>query len=290
MVPVKLLNVDGGFSATRDSTCDDPASTADCSPACCQGGSPCCIERHIHAPPAGHCFDNCAHILCCLVVDDFVSAQLPSSGVPLGIPRPVDASVSGVPATPVITTMSPTAGPVGTTVTINGWNFAGASSVTFGAVAASFAVNTNTSITATVPAGATTGRIAVTTPSGTATSPSDFKVIQPPSLSIHSIRLREGNSGTRNAVFTVWLSSGVGQAVTVHYQTSDETATEGSDYIGTVGVLTFPPYARSRTIAVPIVGDRTVEPRETFLVTLSAPTNAVIARDTGRGTIENDDR
>jgi len=62
-------------------------------------------------------------------------------------------------------------------VTINGTNFTGASSVQFnGLNAASFTVTSATAIQATVPAGATTGPLAVTTPGGTTTSASSFAV------------------------------------------------------------------------------------------------------------------
>jgi hypothetical protein len=49
--------------------------------------------------------------------------------------------------------------------------------VTFGGVAAtSFTVNSDTRVTATVPAGAKTGKIAVTTKGGNATSTTSFTV------------------------------------------------------------------------------------------------------------------
>jgi IPT/TIG domain len=84
--------------------------------------------------------------------------------------------VEGSTSAPTITSFSPTSGPVGATVTINGTNFTGATSVKFNGVSATFIVNSATKITATVPTGATTGRISVTTPGGTATSTSDFTV------------------------------------------------------------------------------------------------------------------
>jgi hypothetical protein len=61
---------------------------------------------------------------------------------------------------------------VGTQVTITGTSFTGAKKVTFGGVKATvFSVDSDTLITATVPTGAKTGKIQITTPGGIATSP-----------------------------------------------------------------------------------------------------------------------
>jgi hypothetical protein len=72
---------------------------------------------------------------------------------------------------PAITSYSPTHGPAGTTVTINGTSFLGTTSVKFHGVAATFTVNSSIKITAHVPATATTGTVTVTNPGGTATGP-----------------------------------------------------------------------------------------------------------------------
>jgi len=78
---------------------------------------------------------------------------------------------------PVIRSFSPSSGAVGTGVIIAGNSFTGTTSVSFGSVNASdFTVNSDTRITATVPAGASTGRIYVTTPGGPAASASSFTV------------------------------------------------------------------------------------------------------------------
>jgi uncharacterized protein (TIGR03437 family) len=78
--------------------------------------------------------------------------------------------------TPTISSFSPGSGKVGSKVTITGNAFTGASAVTFNGAPAVFTVNSYTQITATVPSGATTGRIAVTTAGGTGTSSSSFSV------------------------------------------------------------------------------------------------------------------
>ena len=63
--------------------------------------------------------------------------------------------------------VGPTSGPVGTVVTITGSGLTGATKVSFGGVkATSYAVDSGTQIHATVPVGAKTGPIAVSTAGG----------------------------------------------------------------------------------------------------------------------------
>src|SRR5262249_32079780 len=71
---------------------------------------------------------------------------------------------------PSITSFAPTGGPVGITVDVRGDNFTGATSVTFGTVATTFTVDSDTEIHATVPNGAMNSYISVVTPRGTAWS------------------------------------------------------------------------------------------------------------------------
>jgi hypothetical protein len=87
--------------------------------------------------------------------------------------------------TPSITSFTPSNGAIGSTVTLTGLHLTGATAVTFnGTAATTFTVNTDTQITVTVPAGATTGKIAVTNPAGTGTSATDYTVNPPPLLSL----------------------------------------------------------------------------------------------------------
>ena len=77
---------------------------------------------------------------------------------------------------PKLNSFTPPQGPVGTSVILTGVSLAQTNKVTFGGVAASFTVNSDSQITATVPAGAKTGKIAVKTKGGSASSKTKFIV------------------------------------------------------------------------------------------------------------------
>jgi hypothetical protein len=78
---------------------------------------------------------------------------------------------------PTLTSFSPSSGAAGTPVVLTGTGFTGATLVSFnGTAAPGFVVNSPTQITVSVPAGATTGLIAVVTPGGLATSATAFTV------------------------------------------------------------------------------------------------------------------
>jgi uncharacterized repeat protein (TIGR03803 family) len=77
---------------------------------------------------------------------------------------------------PTITSFTPSSGPVGTSVTITGTGLKQTTKVTFSGKSASFTVVSDTEVTATVPTGATTGKIIVTTKGGSVTSATSFTV------------------------------------------------------------------------------------------------------------------
>jgi len=111
-----------------------------------------------------------------------------------------------------------------------------------------------------------------------------------PRLSINSVSIAEGNSGTKLMTFTVTLSAAYDQAVTVKYATNDWTATAGEDYVATSGTLTFAPGQTSKTFTVAIKGDKQKEANERFFISLSgASSNALISNYSGSGDILNDD-
>ena len=67
-------------------------------------------------------------------------------------------------------------GKVGTSVNILGQGFTGTTNVSFNGTSASFAVVSDTFMTATIPTGATLGFVTVTTPGGVLKSNQKFKV------------------------------------------------------------------------------------------------------------------
>jgi IPT/TIG domain/FG-GAP-like repeat/Secretion system C-terminal sorting domain len=110
------------------------------------------------------------------------------------------AQVSGftyIPNQTTITAFSPSTGTTGTVVTINGFNFNGASSVKFGGVEAnSFTILSPTRISAVVGLAGSSDIISVTTPSGTGVS-FPFTFINPiPTPTITSFTPATGINGT----------------------------------------------------------------------------------------------
>ena len=101
------------------------------------------------------------------------------------------------PTGPVITSVAPGSGAAATSVTIHGSNFTGATAVAFNGTAATFTVNSATTITTSVPAGASSGAITVTAPSGLGSSPGAFMVgAAPPAPAISALAPNSGSSGT----------------------------------------------------------------------------------------------
>jgi len=77
---------------------------------------------------------------------------------------------------PTFPSFNPTSGVVGTQVTLTGTGLTQTTRVTFNGKSAAFTVNSDTQVTATVPTGATTGKIKVTTDGGSAASTTSFTV------------------------------------------------------------------------------------------------------------------
>ncbi len=127
----------------------------------------------------------------------------------------------------------------------------------------------------------------------TATAAKTWVAAPAAKVSIGDATVTEGNTGLAPptpATFTVSLDAASTSVVSVHYATSDATATSPADYEAASGTVTFPVGVTSKTVTVNVVGDVVDEPNETFHVNLSAPDNATILDGDGLGKIIDDDR
>lgn len=185
-------------------------------------------------------------------------------------------------APPTITGLSPSSGPVGTSVTITGTGFTGATAVGFNGTAATvFTVNSSTQITATVPAGATTGKVSVTTPNGSVESASDFTVTVPPTITgfspssaftsadiiITGTRFTGATAVTIGGVVAPWFTVDSATQITVNIPgdaisgkiavtTPEGTATSAADFTVLVAptITGFTPSSGPAGTAVTITG------------------------------------
>jgi subtilisin-like proprotein convertase family protein len=118
--------------------------------------------------------------------DTQITATVPAGATtgPISVTTGAGAATSAADFTvlpaPLVSGFTPAAGPVGTAVTVSGAGFTGATAVTFGGTpATSFTVVSDTQITATVPAGATTGLVSVAVGNGAGVSATKFTVVVP---------------------------------------------------------------------------------------------------------------
>ena len=109
-------------------------------------------------------------------------------------------------------------------------------------------------------------------------------------------RRRAASEQAGSIGFAVTLSLAADQEVTVHWATQavGNTATEGQDYSGGSGTLSFPAGSTAaQTSTVVVHNDELDEPDEQFTVTLSNPVHAVLAGGgatvSATGTIADDD-
>ncbi len=111
-----------------------------------------------------------------------------------------------------------------------------------------------------------------------------------PQISIDDIS--EDESDRRNEfAFTISLDRPApAGGVRVDYATSDGTATiADNDYAARSARISFAGGESSRRVFVPVLGDRIVEPDESFTVNLANPRGGTIQDGEGVGTILNDD-
>jgi hypothetical protein len=106
--------------------------------------------------------------------------------------------------------------------------------------------------------------------------------------------------GDGDAIITVTRTGDVRGTATVNYATSDTAglqncnitngvASSRCDYLSTIGTLEFGANETSKILSIPIVDDTYVEGNETFTITLSNASNAVLGISTATVTIGDND-
>jgi hypothetical protein len=100
------------------------------------------------------------------------------------------------------------------------------------------------------------------------------------------------NEGTPGVTVTVTRTGNLSLPSTVSYFTGDNSGANGCavvsnaasarcDYLTTLGTLTFAPNETARTITIPIVDDGFAENDESFFITLTGPTGALLGSPPG---------
>lgn len=112
-------------------------------------------------------------------------------------------------------------------------------------------------------------------------------------FSINDAQVGEGNNGDSPVMTFTVTRMPDGAAVSVDYASESGTAVSdagaGSDFVSVNGTLSFSPGQTSQTVDVTVIGDNVVEDNELFGVRLTNPSEGVIDRPVGAGTIIDDD-
>ena len=189
------------------------------------------------------------------------------------------------PSGPAVSSFNPTSGTPGTPVDISGTGFTGASDVTFGGVSAgagNFIVNSDLSITATVPAGAATGQICVTVSSSTGCSSSSFTVLSAGSITrVGQIGSVSNTSGVVQNSLTVTVNNPVAQGDTVvvgvgaqnKISVTSAADSRGNTYnVDVVRQYTASTGGKSTTALITAQVTTALQPGDTITVTISKGT------------------
>jgi YD repeat-containing protein len=188
----------------------------------------------------------------------------------------VDAA--GIPGAVGITLVSPNRGKVGTTVQIFGKGFSGTPSqntVAFNGTAATVAASAFNRIVTSVPEGAVTGPITVTTPLGSATSPTPFTVVG--SIAIDPATTALLVNGTQQFTAT---EAGTETPPPVRWSVNDIAG--GDSTVGTIsteGLYTAPANVPAAGLTVTVTATHTDDPTviASATVTIRPPQPAFVA-------------
>ncbi|MCC6743283.1 MAG: choice-of-anchor D domain-containing protein [Acidobacteria bacterium] len=158
---------------------------------------------------------------------------------------------------PAIGRLNPDRGRIGDLVTIVGTGFVDVRRVEFNGVNARFSVLSDTRIRATVPFGATTGRVSVVTAGGRADGAPGFTIQRPPDARLQfAARTASVRASDRRIDVAVTREGDASVAVSVEYLARDRGAVAGRDYRLRAGRLSFAAGERRKVIPVEILEGR----------------------------------
>ncbi|HEX6428685.1 MAG TPA: IPT/TIG domain-containing protein [Niastella sp.] len=247
----------------------------------------------------------------CIVINDFDGDG--KNDVAMGSLRANAIEVlRNVIGEPEITSFTPTEGNGTTTVTITGKNFTNATDVRFGTIpAASFVVNSSTSITAIPAATGGDGYVTVTTPYGTASSLGLFNFLTPPTIT--SFTPTSGRTGftvtitgtnfrnvlevtlggvravvqyTNPGATVMQVSVGAGASGDVVVRTSDGTATKaGFTYYAPPTITSFTPTSGHPGDIITIIGTNFSNLQRVTFGGFVAPYSTIVSPTTIEATV-----
>ena len=144
-----------------------------------------------------------------------------------------------------------------------------------------------------------TFQVQISNPQGAVLSPQDTVDITiqdndpPPGIEVSDSTQQEGDPAEFRVVLKArqdyWDGFPTAFEVTVDYTTEDRSAEAGVHYTARSGMLTFTPGAPEQTITVDTINDNSLSGDRVFVVNLSNPVNASIARGTGQARITEND-
>ena len=171
---------------------------------------------------------------------------------------------------PTITSFSPTSGPVGSSVIIEGTGFVAPFSVTFSGNVQAAGSFTSTQITVTVPFDAQTGPITVTTANGSVSTATDFTVgaANVPTATLAATVPTTRVGSTTPGEFTISLSSAATTKLVVQYTVAG-SAVNGTDDTLLTGTVKIKPGKTSKVIDVVGQGDLGGAAKKTVKLTLA---------------------
>lgn len=108
------------------------------------------------------------------------------------------------------------------------------------------------------------------------------------SLTIQDSSVQEGDSGTTDMEFTIYHSILSPSPVSIYYNTVDDTAKAGVDYVPKNGTLILPPGQRTTTLLIPVINDlKLTKNNKRFKVSIASSTK--VANPVAIGTILDND-